>query len=142
MKLAAHVEQRERSVWALTVAKSVAQMTRAEAPAKPEDADCSRSRTDGSRFRLLCRHETMEAFAHELPQYTGGYVTTTVVDQTGLRGAWDFTLEWTPMEQIESSGGLTFFAALRSQTGLQLRNRKLAVPVLVVDHIERTPADN
>jgi uncharacterized protein (TIGR03435 family) len=142
MKLAAHIEPRQKSVWALAVWKGDAKMTMSEPPAKPEDADCSRSRTEGSRFRLVCRHETMKAFAHELPQYTGGYVTTTVVDQTGLRDSWDFTLEWTPMQQIESSGGLTFFAALQSQIGLQLRNRKLAVPVLVVDNVERKPADN
>lgn len=142
MKLAAHIEQRRKSVWALAVWKGLAKMTMSELPAKPEDADCSRSRMEGSRFRLVCRHETMEAFAHELPQYAGGYVTTTVVDRTGLRGAWDFTLEWTPMQQIENAGGLTLFAALQSQIGLELRNRKLAVPVLVVDSIERKPTEN
>jgi uncharacterized protein (TIGR03435 family) len=142
MKLAAHIEQRRKSIWALMVWKEPAKMTMSGPPAKPEEADCSRSRTDGSGFRLVCRHETMEAFAREMPQYTGGYVTTTVVDQTGLHGAWDFTLEWTPMQQIESSGGLTFFDALQSQIGLQLRNKKLAVPALVVDNIERKPTEN
>ena len=142
MKLAVHIEQRRKSVLALTVWKGQAKMTPSAPPAKPEDADCIRSGKDGARFRLVCQHETMEAFAHEMPQYTGGYVTGTVVDRTGLRGAWDFTLEWTPMPQIETSGGLTFFAALQSQIGLELRNRNLAVPVLVVDSIERKPTAN
>lgn len=142
LKLMAHVEHREKSVWVLSVWKVRTKMTPSDPPVKPEDADCRRSRTDDSRLRLVCRHETMGAFAHEVPQYAGGYIVTTVVDQTGLSGAWDFTLEWTPMQQIENSGGLTLFAALQSQIGLQLRTRKVAVPVLAVDSVQRTPTEN
>jgi len=142
MKLVEHTEQRTKTVWALTVWKGPAKMMTSEMPAKPEDADCSRSATENSRVRLVCRHESMAAFAHELPQYAGAYVTSTVVDRTELVGAWDFSVEWTPSSQIESSGGLTLFDALQAQLGLQLRNEKLAVPVLVIDSMDRTPSDN
>lgn len=140
MKLIEHTEQRRESAWALKVWKERAKMMPSPMPAKPEDADCSRSTTENSRVRLVCRHESMAAFAHELPQYAGGYVTSTVVDRTSLVGAWDFSLEWTPSAQIESSGGLTLFDALQAQLGLQLRNEKLTHPVLVVDSIVRTPS--
>ncbi|HEX4135606.1 MAG TPA: TIGR03435 family protein [Bryobacteraceae bacterium] len=142
MKLASHIERRQKSVWALAVWKRRAKMTSSEMPAKPEDADCRRSGSGASNVRLTCKHETMAAFAHELPQYAGGYVTSTVVDQTSLNGAWDFTFEWTPMAQLESSGGLTLFAALQAQVGLQLERRKLPVPILVVDSMQRTPSEN
>lgn len=46
------------------------------------------------------------------------------------------------LAQLESSGGLTLFAALQAQLGLQLEAKKLPVPVLVIDSIERTLADN
>lgn len=142
MKLVTHIEPREKSVWALSVWKGQPKLARSEMPAKPEDADCSRSRAADASIRLTCRHETMAAFAHELPQHATGYVTTTVVDQTSLDGAWDFSVEWTPLAQIESNGGLTLFAALQAQLGLQLGKKKLPVPVLVVDSIERMPAGN
>lgn len=141
MKLSVHIEQREKSVWALTAWKGQAKLTPSPMPEKPEDADCSRTRS-GDRVLLTCRHETMAAFAHELPQYAGGYVTATVVDKTALDGAWDFKVEWTPMAQIANDGGLTLFDALQSQLGLQLGRKRLAVPVLVVDSAERMPTEN
>ena len=141
LKLIAHFDKREKSVWALSVWKEPAKLKPSELPARPEDADCSRSRA-GDHIRLTCQHETMAAFAHELPQYANGYVTTTVIDQTSLSGVWDFSFEWTPLTQIDSSGGLDLFAALRSQVSLQLNKKKLPVPVLVVDSVERTPAEN
>jgi uncharacterized protein (TIGR03435 family) len=141
MKLTAHVERREKSVWALSVWKGETKMTPSQLPAKAEDADCRRSPAEDSRIRLTCQQETMAAFAHELPQYAGGYVTTTVVDQTSLAGAWDFKVEWSPFAQIESNGGLTLYAALQAQLGLQLARKKLGVPVLVVDSIERMPTE-
>jgi uncharacterized protein (TIGR03435 family) len=141
MKLVEHIGQREKSVWALTVWKGRAKMALSSMPAKPEEADCGRAPAGDARVRLTCRHETMAAFAHELPQYAGGYVSTTVVDQTSLDGAWDFEVEWTPLAQIETNGGLTLFAALQAQLGLELAKKKLAVPVLVMDSVERMPTE-
>lgn len=141
MKLVSHVEPRRKTVWALTIWKGETKMMPSAMPEKPEDADCSRSRV-GDRVRLTCRHETMSGFAHELPQYAGEYVTTTVVDKTSLDGAWDFKVEWTPLAQIANDGGLTLFDALQSQLGLQIGRKKLPVPVLVVDSVERRPTAN
>jgi uncharacterized protein (TIGR03435 family) len=148
MKLVAHAEQRDKSAWVLTVWTSrqgrndQSNLKRSAMPEKPEDADCNRSTLRDSGVRLTCQHETMAEFAHELPQYAGGYVTSTVVDKTELQGVWDFSVEWTPQSQLENNGGLTLFAALQAQLGLQLAQRKVAVPVLVVDKIERTPEAN
>lgn len=137
MNLVAHVEQRRKTVW-----KRRAKMTRSQMPVRPEDAGCSRSPAGDARVRLTCRHETMAAFAHELPQYAGGYLDSTVVDRTAFAGAWDFQLEWTPLPQIESNGGLTLYAALQAQLGLQLTKKTLPVPVLIVDKMKRAPKDN
>jgi len=144
MKLVARIEQREKVVWALTVWKAQPgrpKMTPSEIPAKPEDADCSMSSGE-SGTRMSCKSVTMASLAHRLPQLAGRYADKPVVDQTGLAGAWDFTLEWTPLAKVESDGGMTLFAALQAQLGLQLENKKVAVPVVVVDGIERTPTDN
>jgi uncharacterized protein (TIGR03435 family) len=84
----------------------------------------------------------MAQLAHKLPSLAGAYADKRVVDQTGLDGAWDFALEWTPMAQIETSGGMTLFAALQAQLGLQLESRKLPASVVVVDSMARAPTEN
>ena len=142
MKMVAHIEQREKPVWALAVWKDKPKLTPSEMPAKPEDADCSFKGTLPGTRLLACKHMTMSQFAHELPNYAGAYADKRVVDQTGLDGAWDFTIEFTPLAQIEDKGGLTLFAALQAQLGLQLESRRLPVSVVVVDSMARTPTDN
>lgn len=141
MKLVMHIAQREQSVWALSVAKGTPNLTVSTMPVKPEDAAC-RSTVNGSAIRFACQHTTMEAFARDLPKVEGRYIDKRVVDETGLKGAWDFAIEWAPPAQIESDGGLTLFAALRSQLGLKVEGKKLPVPIVVVDSMARTPSDN
>jgi uncharacterized protein (TIGR03435 family) len=58
-----------------------------------------------------------------------------------LPGAWDFTVEWAAQPDA-NTGGLSLFAALRAQLGLELKARKLAVPMLVIDSMEKTPTPN
>jgi uncharacterized protein (TIGR03435 family) len=140
MKLIAHVEERVKPVWALTVWKGQAKLTRSTMPQKPEDSDCTFQNGSG-RARLACRHMTMPSFVHELPHFANSYIDKAIVDQTGLSGAWEFKAEWTPFPQLDSDGGLTLFAALQSQLGLQLENKKLPIPVVVVDSIEKNPAE-
>ena len=69
-----------------------------------------------------------------------------VVDRTGLRGRFDFTLEWTPDANSPVSsnlGGLpvgkTFdlLEALKEQLGLKLKSTNATIRVPVIDHIER-----
>jgi uncharacterized protein (TIGR03435 family) len=84
----------------------------------------------------------MEAFARDLPKVEGRYIDKRVVDETGLKGAWDFAIEWTPPAQVESDAGLTLFAALRAQLGLKVERKKLPVPIVVVDSMAQTPRDN
>lgn len=63
------------------------------------------------------------------------------MDRTGLQRAWDFALEWMPPNQTDD-GGHSLFSALESQLGLRLESRKTAVPVIVIDSMERAPSDN
>jgi uncharacterized protein (TIGR03435 family) len=62
---------------------------------------------------------------------------------TGLTGVYDFKLEWiTRAEANNGSTGPTIFDAVQQQLGLKLENRKQAVEILVIDHIEKQPTDN
>ena len=72
---------------------------------------------------------------------SGRSIDRPVVDQTGIEGAFDFTLEWSPDQKSEDSGP-AIFTALEEQLGLRLEARKLPVSILVVDSVSRTPTDN
>ncbi|HVV46080.1 MAG TPA: TIGR03435 family protein [Bryobacteraceae bacterium] len=141
MKMVAHVEPRPRSVLALSIWKGRHKLQPDTPPRRPEDANCSRESAE-TGVRFVCRHMSMAEFAHEIPEIAGRYTDQRVVDQTGLTGSWTFSIGWTPFGDLETNGGLTLFAALQSQLGLQLENKRLPVPVVVVDSMERTAADN
>ena len=124
----------------LTSGKGQPKLTPSDAPSTAEDGDCSVGLgTVGER--AICKHMTMARFAHELPQVASRYVDQRVVDQTNLEGAWDFTVEWATRPDA-SAGGLSLFAALQAQLGLELKPKKLPVPVLVIDSMQKTPTPN
>jgi uncharacterized protein (TIGR03435 family) len=77
-----------------------------------------------------------------------------VVDQTGLTGKWDFTLNWTPDESQFGGMGIKvpppsdkadapppLFTAIQEQLGLKLEATKAPVDVLAIDKVEK-PSDN
>ena len=77
----------------------------------------------------------------------------TVVDKTGLKGNYDFSLRWKPgpgevfkfmggkpdsVGSPESSGS-TLLTAIQEQLGLKLEPQKAPMQVLVIDHVEQPP---
>lgn len=80
-----------------------------------------------------------------------------VVDKTGLKGTYHFTLQWTP-DESEPFKGITengvpgsapepdssapsVFTAVHEQLGLKLDSQKAPVDVLVIAHVEK-PSEN
>jgi uncharacterized protein (TIGR03435 family) len=67
-----------------------------------------------------------------------------VIDQTGLTGIYDFTLNWSPQVLAESAApngssdpsGPSLFAALTEQLGLKLKSTKAPIDVVVIDHVD------
>lgn len=138
MRLVEHQEQRELPAWALTVWKGQNKMKPSSMPEKPEDTSCSLSH-DNAGAHLACQHLTMARLALKLPQVASTDLNMRVIDITGLEGAWEIALDWMPQPRADTEGGLTLFAALQAQAGLQLTSRKLSSPVLVIDSMEKTP---
>ena len=73
-----------------------------------------------------------------------------MVDQTGLRGTFDFILEWMPerrgpappgADTQTDSMGPSFEQALRDQLGLQLQQEKVQIETIVIDSVQR-PSEN
>ena len=63
----------------------------------------------------------------------------TVVDRTGLSGAFDVELTWSP--DPASDAGPSLFTAVQEQLGLKLDASKGPVDVLVIDRVEKPSAD-
>jgi uncharacterized protein (TIGR03435 family) len=60
-----------------------------------------------------------------------------VIDQTGLTGKYDFTLEWSnPLASASDSTAPSIFTAMIEQLGLRLEPRKAPVEFLVIDRAE------
>ena len=93
---------------------------------------------------VTCHNLTTAAIAQQLHQMAGGYLTTPVVDSTGLKGSWDFEIKWTARGQLAAAGadGISIFDAVDRQLGLKLEAQKTPVPVIVVDSVNQQPADN
>jgi bla regulator protein blaR1 len=71
----------------------------------------------------------------------GNIVGRMVIDQTGLTGTYDLTLEWAPQGADASDPRPSIFAALEEQLGLKLVPTKGPVEVIVVDQIEKPSID-
>jgi uncharacterized protein (TIGR03435 family) len=99
-------------------------------------------------FVYTCRNSTMAAFAGSLlnAPAAGQYLNNQlVVDQTDLKGSYDFTLRYTPkipagMSTIGEQ--IPLFDAVEKQLGLKLELTTAPMPVIVVDSVNQKPAEN
>jgi len=93
------------------------------------------------------RNTTMALMAAALPGM--GKLDLPVVDQTGLTGRFDFSIEWVPENRPSAPNGdappevqgPTFMQAIGEQLGLKLQSTKAPLRFIVVDHVER-PSGN
>jgi uncharacterized protein (TIGR03435 family) len=67
-----------------------------------------------------------------------------VVDETGIEGIYDFTLVWAPegASSDTTASAPSIFTAIQEQLGLKLEPRKIIVPTLIVERVERIPSAN
>jgi uncharacterized protein (TIGR03435 family) len=66
-----------------------------------------------------------------------------VVDQTGLKGRYDFKLQWTT-DEVQTAlpdAPPGIFTAIQEQIGLKLEAAKVPGDVLVIDQVERPGAN-
>ena len=93
------------------------------------------------------RNVTMAMLAESMPFQTGlATLERPLIDETGLTGGFDFSIEWTPPEDMGQPGdvgsfGAPFREALKKQLGLRLEPHKGPVEVLVIDHVEQPSAN-
>jgi uncharacterized protein (TIGR03435 family) len=145
-KLTFHHDQKELSVYALTVGKSGPKLT--ETIHKPNDPGAFFFRKLGV---LTVANFTMKDFCDGMQ---AAVMDKPVVDHTGLTARYDFNLNWTPDEsQFESMGGFkppatedpnappALSTAMQEQLGLKFDAVKAPADVFVIDHAEKPSAN-
>jgi uncharacterized protein (TIGR03435 family) len=155
-KLAIHNDSRPIAAYGLTAKKAQLEAAKGEG-----DAGCrfvvenapNGPPAGGGPIRLptivyTCKNMTMPAFVQALPnaptaaQYFNNRL---LVDQTELKGAYDFTVRFTPRipAGIPTTGDpIPLPDALEKQLGLKLEATTAPMPSIVVDSVNRKPTEN
>jgi uncharacterized protein (TIGR03435 family) len=174
-KLATHNEERMVLAYALVAGKP--KLTKADPTSRTRfqegpaaDGKDPRTKNPALSRLVTCQNMTMAQFAERLQGIAPGYIKSPVTDATGIDGAWDFTLSFSPAGLARGGGGrggrggdggpppaqpsgdvlaasdpisaLSLFEAIDKQLGLRLEPQKRPASVLVIDHVEQKPTDN
>jgi uncharacterized protein (TIGR03435 family) len=140
-QLKLHRDSQIQPVYKLVVAKNGPKLDVTN-PARPPDRTCVFPKC------LAVANSEMWVFAATL----SGRMGRPVLDQTGLTGAYDFSLRLDTFEQLSADdpelklkmmdwSQSSIFSDLEKQLGLKLESDKAPVETLVVDHAEK-PSEN
>jgi len=191
-KLTVHKETKELPMYALVVGKSGIRMKEAEidpnapppgsgpGPGGPGPGPEGGIRIDrdgkpqfapgagrGGQMMIMTNNGHLAAKAMNLTglvNFLARQVDRPVVDETGLKGSYDFELDFVP-ERMQGmvahmpppsgggeggapstnnseNNGVSIFTAVQAQLGLKLEAKKGPVELIVVDHVEKTPTEN
>jgi uncharacterized protein (TIGR03435 family) len=146
-KLVVHQDTRPLTAYAMTLAGGKHKMKEAAGPGQgcqPQPPQTPEPGVIPPQVGI-CRGITMEAFAQLLPRIAGQYLTAPlVIDQTGLKEAWDFEIRFHGRGQLAQAGteGISIFDALEKQLGLKLELKESPQSALVVDSVNRTSTAN
>lgn len=145
-KLVVKMDTRPMPAYVLSAGKDKPKL---KAAAVSDSGGCQNGRgTEPGTSSLQCRGVTMEAFAAALRQRVDlASRNLPVVDSTGLKGAWDFDLQYgnrvTPVSTgIATQQGATLTEAVEKQLGLKLELSKSPQQVLVLEGVNEQPSAN
>jgi uncharacterized protein (TIGR03435 family) len=149
-----HLEQRELSVYAITVAPGGPKLTPTTAGPDDPSGMGFGGAGGGQGVTGVGRNLTMADFAM---WFQSGVTDRPVVDQTGIKGRYDLRLKWMPDDsQFAQFGGSGFHApppsdaadappnlytAFQEQLGLKFEATKAPDQVMVIESVEK-PGEN
>jgi uncharacterized protein (TIGR03435 family) len=135
-KLAFHRETKEMPAYVVTIAKGGHKMTPSEGDGEMQ------VKPTGKGVTVAFTHVTLS----QLTEMASSPLEGVVIDQTGLKGAWDFTLD--PSSFImnpptDKNDAINLIVqVLSDQVGIKVEQKKAAAELLVVDHAEKVPVEN
>lgn len=140
-KLKVHRETKEIPAYVLIEAKGGHKLTPSTAPDGPGVLPVA----DQNKVALGATSATLD----QLCMFLGDPLRAPVVDMTGLKGRFDFTIDITDYVRAPRQPGdpepdpvSILQNALPKQLGLKLEARKMPVEMLIIDHMEKAPVEN
>jgi uncharacterized protein (TIGR03435 family) len=139
-KLAFHRETKEMPAYVFTVAKGGHKLKPSQSEGEMEVKPSSTSKMAAAFSRVTLA---------QLSEMAQSPLQGVVVDQTGLKGSYDFTLDMSPF-----MGGGDFrptgiediitmiIQAVNEQLGIKIEQKKVPAELLIVDHAEKVPVEN
>ena len=145
-QLTFHKDKKELSVYVLSVSKTGSKLTK---------DDSAPNGLPGLFFQGLGKLNVRNALMTDFTGLMQSVVLDRpVVDQTGLTGRFDFTLNWTPDDSQFGGMGAkippptdsadappNLYTAIQEQIGLKLEATKAPADVMVIDHVEKPSAN-
>jgi uncharacterized protein (TIGR03435 family) len=148
-KLRFHQEKKELSVYVLSVTPKGSKLTKSQGTPTGLPGLSYRGRVGGD---IAAVNASTGDFINWMTRNVG--LDRPIIDQTGLKGRYDFTLDWTPDDSQfggaastldptadEGSRAPSLYVALQEQLGLKLIAGKALADVLLIDHVEN-PSEN
>jgi uncharacterized protein (TIGR03435 family) len=143
--LKAHPENKESSVYRMTIAKGGSKLheTKVDSddPSHPTPANTGvdvQAHGGAQGLQFVVHAGSMKSLAAMITTQT----ETPIVDNTGLTGYYDFTFQFgRPWSANNPDGWPDIFTAVQEQLGIKLDSTKTVIPVLVIDHMELPSAN-
>ncbi len=126
--LAVHRQTKEGSGYALVIAKGGPKLTETKGGAPHAYI---------LKGGVNLQNSPIDGLAGTLSRPAG----RSVVNETGIKGNYDITLEYAPEGAVDSAKP-SLFTALQEQLGLQLVPRKVPIETVVIDRVDRVPTEN
>jgi len=144
-KLVTHEDKKDMPVFILTAKNGI------KLPKAASDGPPRLSRGEGDpalNIHWKCTSYTMEALAEFLPEQAGGFFNHPVVDETYLKGAFDFQLDWMGINiyrrakaNPDGPPAVGAFEAVE-KLGLHVEPGTRPMAIIVVDSVNQTPTPN
>jgi uncharacterized protein (TIGR03435 family) len=140
-KLKFHPERKTLAVYVISVGKTAPKLF----PPKDEETHSLRFAPQMGPDQKIASYRVL-ATRYTLTQLTDVFARqmgSVIVNQTGLDGEFDFTLDLSPDEGRPNPVDPTLLiTAMREQLGLTVKSQKFPVDILVIDSAEKVAAGN
>lgn len=143
-RLRLHTEMRQGAILKMSVEKGGSRLTAVTAPVPPEQEGRVGLSMGNAGGRLVAKKVTLASLARSV----GTLLRLDVLDETGLKGYYDFDFRWTaPPDAAPLASGLgpegqaLFITAVKDEFGLRFSSDRGPVQYWIVDHVE-PPAEN
>jgi uncharacterized protein (TIGR03435 family) len=159
LKLVVRQDSREMTILGIVVDKNGSKLHEAKAgDTYPNGLKEGDGKGRAGKMRFSRGHLTGQGIKLDsLASLLSEQLNQIVQNKTGLAGNYDFTLEWSPevdrlggsrpasgeaaSSPSDENAGTSVFTAIREQLGLKLEPQKSAIPVYVVESVEK-PSEN